>query len=602
MCNSVSISEPIKLEPPSELKTLGLSSVIISGKNLFVEYNQKSMICSFREGDWRLTKKSIEKTLQSEGVDPKLATCLVPWLGQEYIKLKSLASGSEQDYEQNNIRDKINKIRNSTTNISSEEWAAKVADCYQRLFEVTTRNMPDLWLPLKFALSVKTILNIKGCTLPFGGILLGAPASSKTLVIELFRGLSCTFYSDKFTPKSFVSHNMAVKRDKLKDIDMLPKIKDKFFLAPELAPIFSSDDKELIELLGIFTRVLDGQGFESDSGAQGHRACKGDYMFTMIGAAVDIPHKVYKHLSALGPKLYFLRLSKVEHSEDYYLDNMKVNFQDKIDEIRVALYEYLAVFEMNPDIVSSEEGPSKIPMDFDKNHELALKQIVKLAQLLGPLRAAVPTWRTEDTQGSSYAYAIPSVEEPGRAITILQNLAAGHALSQGRDHITIEDIPIVIQVVLSTASLDRSKIFDLLISNNGYLKTKDIIRLLNTAPPTARRVMTELRAVGLVSLNDDVVPEDETDQDKFVKMGLQMTLKPEFNWFLTEEFLRLKKGDTSFLRRQEEVEDDGKEISPGRGELEEDGKEIPPPRSTINNNLYYCIIHKTIFQGGILSL
>ncbi|HKR57393.1 MAG TPA: hypothetical protein VJR67_00810, partial [Candidatus Nitrosopolaris sp.] len=105
---------------------------------------------------------------------------------------------------------------------------------------------------------------------------------------------------------------------------------------------------------------------------------------------------------------------------------------------------------------------------------MACKHIIQLAQLLGPLRAAVPTWKTEDTQGSSYAYAIPNIEEPSRAITILRNLAAGHALSQGRDHITIEDIPMVIQVVLSTASLERSKIFDLLISNNGYLKTCDV--------------------------------------------------------------------------------------------------------------------------------
>ena len=197
-------------------------------------------------------------------------------------------------------------------------------------------------------------------------------------------------------------------------------------------------------------------------------------MFTMIGAAVDIPHKVYKHLSTLGPKLYFLRLPRVEHSEDYYLENMKVNFQGKIEEIRAALYEYLAVFEVNPDIVPSEEGPPKIPMNYGKHEELTCKHIVKLAQLLGPLRAAVPTWRTEDTQGSSYAYSIPNIEEPSRAITILQKLAAGHALTQGRDHITIEDIPIIIQIVLSTASLERSKIFDLLISNDGYLKTRDV--------------------------------------------------------------------------------------------------------------------------------
>ena len=107
-------------------------------------------------------------------------------------------------------------------------------------------------------------------------------------------------------------------------------------------------------------------------------------MFTMIGGAVDIPHKVYKHLSTLGPKLYFLRLPRVEHSEDYYLENMKVNFQGKIDEIR-ARYQYLAVFEMNPDIIASDEEnePSKISMKFVNNEELARRHIVQLLNYWG---------------------------------------------------------------------------------------------------------------------------------------------------------------------------------------------------------------------------
>jgi hypothetical protein len=360
-------------------------------------------------------------------------------------------------------------------------------------------------------------------------------------------------------------------------------------------------------------QILPQTGFESVSrnslfphpGAQAHRACKGDYMFTMLGAAVDIPHKVYKHLSALGPKLYFLRLKKVEHDQDYYLKNMKVSFQDKIDKIRIALYAYIACFDMNPNIVQSgDDLPTKILMDFDKNEELACKHIIQLAQLLGPLRAAVPTWRTEDTQGSSYAYAIPNIEEPTRAITILHNLAAGHALSRGREHITIEDIRIVIQVVLSTASLERSKIFDLLISNNGYLKTRDVVNLLNTTPPTARRAMTELKAVGLVSLDDDVVAEDESGDNEFGRRGLQMTLKEEFKWFLSKTFLNLKNGDTSrVFQEEEDATMDEKEKSPGRitSYNENDRKENPPPRSTHNNLVYDCIIHKTITRSHRLQ-
>ena len=39
-------------------------------------------------------------------------------------------------------------------------------------------------------------------------------------------------------------------------------------------------------------------------------------MFTWIGAAVDIPHSVYKFLSTIGFKIYFLRLPRTEISKD----------------------------------------------------------------------------------------------------------------------------------------------------------------------------------------------------------------------------------------------------------------------------------------------
>jgi len=75
---------------------------------------------------------------------------------------------------------------------------------------------------------------------------------------------------------------------------MIPKIKDKLVLAPELAPIFTAKEDELKKTLGMLTRLLDGNGFESDSGAQGHRRY-GDTMFVWTGAAVDIPYKKLEH-------------------------------------------------------------------------------------------------------------------------------------------------------------------------------------------------------------------------------------------------------------------------------------------------------------------
>ena len=90
-----------------------------------------------------------------------------------------------------------------------------------------------------------------------------------------------------------------------------------------MAPLFAKKEDELVDVIGILTRVADGQGFESDSGGCGHRGYPGEHMFVMIGAAVDIPYKVHKHLGNIGPKIYFFRLLRVVKTEDEYLKELQ---------------------------------------------------------------------------------------------------------------------------------------------------------------------------------------------------------------------------------------------------------------------------------------
>jgi hypothetical protein len=201
---------------------------------------------------------------------------------------------------------------------------------------------------------------------------------------------------------------------------MLPRIKNKFFITPELAPLFSAKDDDLLQQLAIMTSVLDGHGFTNDTGAQGHRGYDEDIMFTWLGAAVDIPYKVHKHLSTLWPKLYFYRLEKIENDDEYYYVQKDDDFGNKVQAISQALTEYLDYFDTNPCIAFKPENDlPKIPLDNTKDEEFAHRYIIKLGKLLAPLRAVVPTWETRDTQGSDYAYTMAIVEDPSRAITSL---------------------------------------------------------------------------------------------------------------------------------------------------------------------------------------
>ena len=164
--------------------------------------------------------------------------------------------------------------------------------------------------------------------------------------------------------------------------------------------------------------------------------------------------------------------------------------------------------------------------DRDKDNPKAKQCIAELAVLLSHLRCDVQTWR----EGSDIGYSPSLPEHPQRAGEILFNLAKGHALLYGRNFVTMEDIPIIVKTVLSTAQIDRVNIFSLLLANKGRsLSTSRITLSLNISPQTARRKMTEFKAIGLVD-----------EENSGSNHELSIRLKPEFNWFLSEEFNQIR--------------------------------------------------------------
>lgn len=417
--------------------------------------------------------------------------------------------------------------------IPFEDWQKGITERLGRLRAVTERNFPQVWPSVEFVLAVSRILYVKDITLPFMGIILGKPSSSKTLAIECFRGSPHTFYTDAFTPRAFVSHNSGMTEEQLREIDLLPKIRDSIFLTPELAPVFTAKEEEITSLFGMITRILDGHGYESDTGAQGHRGYTGDYMFVWVGAVVEVPRKIFKILGTLGPKLYFFRLTTAEKSEDAYEQEMQDdNFAERRDEVKAVLVDYLEFFLGCPAMVESGRLSKIVWQKAQESREIRMI-IVRLAKLLARLRGTIPTWDTGDSGGAQYAYALPTIEDPSRAMTQLRNLARGHALSKGRNHVAKEDLSILVNIALSTAPVERVAIFNLLLANSGKLKTSDIIRGLNTTHPTAQRTMVELSALGLVEMKK----EEEKSNSEY-----QVTLKDEFSWFLEEEFQDLKEG------------------------------------------------------------
>lgn len=510
----------LEIELPEGLKSQGVEKIAIQDKIILIEYKKQDYVFTLFKSDVTKTTRQIEE---------KMNLLLEPITTQGLIALisRGIWNGSQVNNPDtnNNIHHTVNPyvgIKNSFS-----QWQKGLGDRYEKLKKIIEDKMPELWESFEFELSITRILNIKDCSLPFAGVVLGSPSGHKTVGIELFRHQKNTRYTDNFTPKSFVSHNTTVPKSQLAEIDLLPKIKNKVLLVSEMSPVFSKRDEDLIELLGILTRVLDGHGYESDSGAHGHRGYSGEHMFVMIGAAVDIPRRVYKHLAALGAKLYFLRLKPNDKTEEQYLQSMKTDdFKQRVNEIRIVLVDYLDWFDSYPN-ATVENDLVKITWDADKDEVDASKYIIKLGILLAHLRGSVETWDVDDTAGLDYAYTMSTIERPDRAITQLRNLARGHALTKGRNYITIDDVPLLVDAVLSTASRERVEVFKLLIGKGGILGTSDVTEALTTSPKTAKRTMAEFVSLGIVDLL--------STYERTIK------LRDEFRWFIdNEEFKKLR--------------------------------------------------------------
>jgi len=474
---------------------------------------------------------------------------------------------SEDDEQKSKYLERVNKRKEErqVRNFTYELWQVSVQEKYKKVRAITERNFPDAWPLLQFCLAVKSILNIDACTLPFMGVILAIPSSMKTLVIQLFRKYPHSLYSDNFTPNSFESHNAALSEEELRKVDLLPKLANKLFLTPELAPIFTANDDELRKTLGIITRLLDGHGLETDSGAQGHRKY-GNTFFVWIGAAVEIPYRVWLLLGTLGHKIYMFRPIIREKSIQELQKIAKENdFQERFKEIEDALIEYLIDFDAAPNngnVRTDEKGITKVKWNEEKDDEQdkAIVCIARVANLLKRLRGTVYVSKSkantsrysskspsainndnpsdksdqenQDTiflsvSESDYDTDYPVIEDPSRAVILLRNLALANSISQGRNLINLDDIPLIINVALSSTTRARSELIKLLFKYDGELTTSIIVRESRISPPFAKRTMRELAALETV---------DITSIAGYSNSELKITLPKEYSWFKSQEF------------------------------------------------------------------
>ncbi|MEK7581114.1 MAG: hypothetical protein AAB512_02405 [Patescibacteria group bacterium] len=393
---------------------------------------------------------------------------------------------------------------------------------YTAWIKTIENNFPDLVRPAEIGLSVISQLKINDIKNPFALVFVDVPSAGKTITLNMFSDLTELVYTtDNFTPASFVSHAANVKKEKLEEIDLLPKIKNKVLIIRDLATIFGEREEDLLKNLGVLTRVLDGEGLELDSGLHGKRGYKGEYNFMLLAGSTPIPPRVWKMSGNLGSRLFFSQIRSKEKDENELADQLtSASWLQKQELCKTATREHVdKIWNALPNGIDWDK--SKDPREF-------LVVIGRCAKLLARLRATINVWedRWVKEDKESYKSSDPIIERPDRINQLLYNLARGHSVATGRRQIDQGDLALVIDVTLDSAPRTRTNLFRLLVDNNGELLTNQVMGTLNCSHTTAHKEMEALKVLGIVDINEGY---GATGQEK------NITLKEDLSWFLSDQ-------------------------------------------------------------------
>lgn len=416
------------------------------------------------------------------------------------------------------VSDRIKPISRPFKPMSFDEWQ-----------EVVMANFPDLIFPAEICASIIAQILIHEIANPFAIVLTGAPSGGKTICINFFDGIDeLTYASDKFTPAAFVSNASNVAREKLAELDLLPRLKNKAFLVRDLATLFSKRDDDLNECLGILTRALDGEGLSTDTGIHGRRNVTGAYLFMMIAASTPIASRVWKMMGSLGPRLFFYTIKSREKEVDELVAQLKSTaFKEKERTCRNATRNLLYTLW--------DKHREGLTWNRDADPHEVMAVIARCAKLLAKLRGVISVWKEKRNEGGEveFDYTPPIIECPDRASILFYNLCRGHATLTGRDQINEADLKLIVELAIDSAPTMRARLFREIVDHGGKMTTTQVEVRLDCSKPTALKEMKTLEALEVCSITE--IRTGQAGQPES-----QLQLAPDFEWFLSDECRRIR--------------------------------------------------------------
>jgi hypothetical protein len=359
---------------------------------------------------------------------------------------------------------------------------APTGSILKRVQSVVLSNFDKrVWRATEAALSTHAALHLASVQKCPGLILEGPSGASKTTALRFFNSFEHTYRSDDLTPAAFVSHDASHDEEDLEEIDLLPRIQHRTLINADMGSWFSGDRDTIQERMSTLAKVMDGSGYQTDSGTHGQRGYEGDYRFALLGATTPLSPRARNVMGHTGNRLLFHEMPPKNDDEQAVKDVFgEEEFSEKVIRCRSAVTEYLSVLWKGYDGYGGFE--------WDDNADEEIRELVQyLAKLIQFARAPV--------SGNES----PQRESIYRPLNSLRDLARGHALASGRGYIDVDDLQVCARVALSTMHDKRRPIVRLLVSNPSHtiLKASNVEEVANVARPTARKRMELMDTLGI---------------------------------------------------------------------------------------------------------
>ncbi len=400
------------------------------------------------------------------------------------------------------------RITETTISIhdNTEEPGRSIAD----VIRIISQYYPGLEPAFLTCLAVCGSMSLKGRTRPLSVIFEGASGNGKTAALQMLfpekgsKSENYIYRSDRFTPKSFVSHAANVSKEELDNLDMLPKIRNKILVTKELAPLFRGRIEDLKENISILISILDGKGFTSDSGMRGRRGYQESILFNWLGATTPLPASTHRIMSQLGTRLLFFEVNSVELTDDELLAYAE---RDDAGEAETICAEAVNKFLLS---YFEQNGVCTIERDSIVFSKEQLRQLIRWARFIVEGRREV-----KFDSDSDWPIAAGQPEGAWKVIDYLKDLARGNALIHGRAEINDSDLKLLGHIAISSIPGHLRPI----IKELRFTDTIDSAKgqsLCRVSRPTARKYLKELDVLGIATMTEG---SRETNDSHIVEMA-----------------------------------------------------------------------------------